>query len=173
MRKSLLICLMLLTAALIRAETLTGTVRWIMDGDTFDLRNGDKSTTIRLWGIDAPEKDQPGHKRALDAMIDLVARKLVRVEVIDRDKYGRVVGRVYYRKIYVNEEMLRRGCVWWYKRYAPEAKDLEKAFKFAVENRIGMWAYDDNVEPEKWRIAHKEKVSASTRQSQEDNNPQQ
>lgn len=155
MRK-LLFTVLLFTSCCLFAETLTGTVRWIMDGDTFDLRNGDKSTIIRLWGVDAPEKDQPGSKRAVDALIDLIGRKRVQVEVVEHDRYGRVVGKVYYRKIYVNEELLRRGCAWWYKQYAPDAKDLEQAYRFAFDNRIGLWAYNNNVPPWEYRANKKQ-----------------
>ena len=39
-------------------KTLTGTVRWVLDGDTFDLRDKAKQNhRVRLLGIDAPELD--------------------------------------------------------------------------------------------------------------------
>ena len=37
-------------------EPLSGPVAHIVDGDTFDMAG----LRIRLWGIDAPEDDQPG-----------------------------------------------------------------------------------------------------------------
>lgn len=171
MKKTLFICLMLLTAALIRAETLTGTAIRVQDGDSFILRNGDVNYKIRLYGIDAPEKKQPWGGKALMTMIELIGQKEVIVEVMDRDKYRRYVGKVYQGETYINLKMLELGCAWWYKRYAPKDTDLEAAFNKARTDKVGMWEYDDNIEPEKWRISHKEKAVPAATPAQEENTP--
>lgn len=54
MIKRLLLTCLLATPLL--AETLTGTCKRMLDGDTLLLTDG---TTVQIWGIDAPEKGQP------------------------------------------------------------------------------------------------------------------
>jgi endonuclease YncB( thermonuclease family) len=43
--------------------------------------------------------------------------KEVRVMVVDTDRYGRTVGRVYTDALDVNSEMVRQGAAWWYRKY--------------------------------------------------------
>ena len=57
MKKFLVILLLCaVTSTIFAGKPLRGTAIWIVDGDTVLLRRGNKLTTIRLWGIDAPEK---------------------------------------------------------------------------------------------------------------------
>ena len=61
MTDSLRTILILFTAvaSLLRAETLVGQCTHVADGDTLTLTLPDKSSEkIRLYGIDAPEKQQ-------------------------------------------------------------------------------------------------------------------
>jgi len=68
-----------------------GAVSRVVDGDTFYL-NGVK-TRIRLWGVDAPEKDEPGGDEATEALATLVAGRELACEERDRDRYARIVAR--------------------------------------------------------------------------------
>ena len=62
--KFLASCLLLL-AGLACAETLTGKVVGVMDGDTIEVLDATKTPRrIRLEGIDAPEKAQPFSARS-------------------------------------------------------------------------------------------------------------
>jgi len=49
----------------------------------------------RLAEIDAPEKRQPYGQRSKQSLSELVYGKQVKMNQQDRDRYGRVVGRVY------------------------------------------------------------------------------
>lgn len=62
----------------------------VTDGDTLDLGNGD---TVRLAGIDAPERGECGFKRARNTLIDLVLGERVSLGASDedRDQYGRLL----------------------------------------------------------------------------------
>jgi hypothetical protein len=51
---------------------------------------------------------------------NLVFRKIVRVEVRDRDRYGRLVGDMFTSGGgSLNAGLVRTGFAWWYRRYAP------------------------------------------------------
>jgi endonuclease YncB( thermonuclease family) len=51
-------------------------------------------------------------------------RQTVRVEVENKDRYGRTVGGVFASDVAVNVELVRRGFAWWYRTYAKKAADL-------------------------------------------------
>jgi endonuclease YncB( thermonuclease family) len=55
-----------------RAGEFTGSVCGVEDGDTFPLCDGGRCVSIRLCGIDAPEKGQVGYDEAATALLQLV-----------------------------------------------------------------------------------------------------
>lgn len=63
---------LLLTVAGEAAETLTGKVVKVADGDTLTLLVGTDQVRVRLHGIDAPEKNQAFGSRARQALSDRV-----------------------------------------------------------------------------------------------------
>ena len=65
------------------------------DGDTLIVLTPEKQPIkVRLAEIDAPEKSQAFGQRSKQSLSDLVFSKQVRIEQQDRDRYGRVVGKV-------------------------------------------------------------------------------
>lgn len=66
----------------------------IIDGDTFELNNGD---IIRLICIDAPELGKPGYNEAKDYLSKLILNKEVRLvsDIDDKDNYKRLLRYVY------------------------------------------------------------------------------
>lgn len=62
----------------------------VVDGDTIDLGNGQ---TVRLVGIDTPERGECGSERASDNLARMVLGKRVRLAVSDEDtdRYGRLL----------------------------------------------------------------------------------
>ena len=76
----------------------------------------------------------------------------MRVEVGDRDRYGRTVGRVFVGSVDVSAEMVRRGGAWIYTHYAkdPALVPLEVE---ARRERRGLWksAEAERVPPWEWR----------------------
>lgn len=132
-------------------ETITGRAIWVMDGDTLNLQKSDKTWQIvRLYGVDAPEKDQAYGPEATQRLIDLIGRKRIKIQPVDTDRYGRTVAKVYVGKNYVNEEMISSGAAWWYKQYAPEDAELEAAEADARAQKVGLWNDPDPMPP--WRF---------------------
>ena len=64
-RLSNLFCLFFLFASGY-SQDFNGTIIRIIDGDTFVFQIADGSFTIRMYGTDAPERDQPFSKESAD-----------------------------------------------------------------------------------------------------------
>lgn len=75
------------------------TVTKVIDGDTFDVLpswvHGDRrGIRVRIAGINTPERGQPGHEQAKQALSKLIFNKQVTLEARHVDVYGRLVGNV-------------------------------------------------------------------------------
>ncbi|WP_295500475.1 thermonuclease family protein [Limnohabitans sp. Rim8] len=99
-----------------KSEVWTGWVSWVMDGDTvLVVRPGQQEPVkLRLDAVDAPEACQPGGAAARDAMIALVLRKPVQVQLLGHDSYGRDIGRLSVDGVDLGAEMVRSGMAWAY-----------------------------------------------------------
>jgi endonuclease YncB( thermonuclease family) len=132
----------------------------VSDGDTFTgLDAENKQVKVRLHGIDAPEAKQPFGTVARKALADLIAEKTVSVEEVDRDRYGRVVGRVTIGGKIVNAEMVRSGLAWRYVQFdrRNEFGGLEEE---ARRHRRGLWADAHPIAPWEWRKGEKDRKAA-------------
>lgn len=64
----------------------------VTDGDTVTVETHDgQRTRIRLWGIDAPERDQPGGEPARTHCAAIALWQTVDVQEVARDKYARLL----------------------------------------------------------------------------------
>lgn len=129
------------TAALPAAEAvLAGRVVRVVDGDTLDVLLTSGRIRVRLHGVDAPERGQPGGQDALLWLSRRVLDHDVLVEPISQDRYERLVGIVYLGGDNVNRELLRSGNAWAYRHYLRAADailcDMEAAARTA---RLGLW----------------------------------
>jgi endonuclease YncB( thermonuclease family) len=68
-------------------------VTHVVDGDTFRLHSVDER--IRVWGLDAAERDEPGGARATAALTALIAGQTLTCRQRDTDRYGRIVGQCF------------------------------------------------------------------------------
>jgi hypothetical protein len=76
------------------AESLTGKVVRVVDGDTIVVLGAQKTQhRVRLGGIDAPERGQPYGRKSTDNLARLVAGKEVRVDWYKRDRQFRRAAR--------------------------------------------------------------------------------
>ena len=114
-----------------RGPVLDGHDPFVIDGDTIVSDR----VRIRLHGIDAPELSQTGGAEARTHLIRLIAGGAVRIEPTGKDKYGRVVARVYACSGDLGQLMVRDGyaCAAYGRDYAAE----ERA---ARRSRAGLWA---------------------------------
>ena len=85
----------------------------------------------------APERKQPFGTRAKQALSDLAFGKQARVIEITKDRYRRIVGRVYVDSIDVNQELVAQGYAWVYRKYSNDAELLRLEAQ-AKEKRLGL-----------------------------------
>lgn len=131
---------------------LEGRVVRVADGDTLSLLDADnRQHKVRLFGIDAPERDQAHGDRAREALEGLVGNAPVGVVVVNTDDYGRAVGTVYRENVNVNLAMVAQGHAWWYRYYAPHEHALRAGEESAREQQLGLWRGSDPVPPWEWR----------------------
>jgi endonuclease YncB( thermonuclease family) len=144
----------------------SGTVRKIFDGDSFLVRPAKgRDVDVRLQDIDAPEKDQPYGNAARTALIGLIGERDVFVDVIETDRYGRKVVRVYREpdRLDIAKALVRDGHVWVYRRTVHDRSlvELEEAARAA---RRGIWALpaNDRVPPWQHRYHQRQKAKRTS-----------
>ena len=149
-------CLLAIELLLIFASTawadLIGPVVSVLDGDTLEVLHNQHPERIRLSGIDCPEKGQAYGKRAKQAASDLAFGKDVTIQTHGLDKYKRTLADVLLSDgTNVNHTLVKDGCCWWYRKYAPGDTVLEGLEKEAREAKKGLWADPQPVPPWEWR----------------------
>ena len=155
---NLLVASLLVTffSSLVSASEITGSVVSVIDGDTIEVLHNNKAERIRLSGIDCPEKGQAYGKRAKQAASDLVFGKEVTIRTHGHDKYTRTIGDVLLPDgMNLNQELVKQGWCWWYRKYAPGDTVLEGLETEAREGRKGLWADPQPGPPWEWRKQRK------------------
>ena len=105
-------------------EPLTGKVVGVTDGDTITVLVDRHPIEVRLAEIDTPERGQPWANRAKQALSDKVFGQVVELQVVDTDRYGRTVAKVYRDDRDINREMVREGHAWVYRKYLRDPSGL-------------------------------------------------
>lgn len=131
-----------------RADTLTGLVIAVTDGDTIRVLDAQQQQhRVRLYGIDAPESHQAFGNRSRQYLASLAFRQNVTVVYSEKDRYGRILGTVFRGRQNLNLEMVRAGLAWHYVYFAKNETDLAKAEKDARKKQLGLWADQKPVPP--------------------------
>jgi micrococcal nuclease len=144
--------LLFFICAQVYAQTLTGKVIAIKDGDTVVVLDAENTqTTLRLAEVDCPEKAQAFGTRAKQFTSDQVYLKQVKYEVTDTDRYGRSIAKIYYDdNKYLSAEIIKNGFGWQYKQYST-SKLLARLEQEARTNKKGLWVDPNPVYPSDFR----------------------
>jgi endonuclease YncB( thermonuclease family) len=128
-----------------------------IDGDS--LRKGEQE--YRLHGIDAPELRQsctgrdgkpfPCGRAARDHLRSLVGSETLDCDILETDRYGRLVVECRAGALDINREMVRSGWAIAYRRHGTAQGDAESA---AREAGRGIWQGTFET-PERWRERHR------------------
>ncbi len=148
-------------------RTVNGTVTKVSDGDTVNLETPEQTILkVRLYGIDAPETEkvnnrtsaisktgQPYGEEAKNALEKKVMGKKVKLDILDIDKYRRMVGIIYIEDRNINLEMVREGYAEAYIEYlkVPYRKEFLEAEKEARSDKKGIWSLSGYERPSVFR----------------------
>jgi len=162
MKKLLLIllcCLISLSASAkndLKGYYVTGIISKVLDGDTV-LFTDDCGllVRVRLVAIDAPELNQRHGYAAKKWLKLFIEGKKVRLLIIGRGYYGRILAYIFYKKVDVSEAIIKSGNAWHFKRYNHEKK-YQLSEQYAKNHKNGIWGYSTlPVEPFQYRKKHK------------------
>lgn len=132
-----------------------GQVLKIFDGDSFIMRDAQgREVEVRLHGIDAPEHRQPWSRRSRQALVGMLRGHRIVIETVTVDAYDRTVA-VAYRasdRLNVNQEMVRQGHAWVYRRYTDDAELIRMETEARDASR-GLWGLPEaeRIPPWQWR----------------------
>lgn len=154
----ILFFIFLLCACSLSKDSNEFTIDFVVDGDTIVLDNGE---SVRLIGVDAPEKSHPLRPvefysaEATEFMKSMTLHKRVNLEYGDerRDKYNRLLAYVYLLDgSFVNKELVEKGFAFAYTRfpfkYFNEFVDAEA---IAKREGLGIWQ-DGGLKEYKWLL---------------------
>lgn len=136
---------------LVSSDTFYAKVIGVTDGDTIVvLTDNNKQIKIRLEGIDCPESSQNFGEMAKQATVALCFKKKVKVKETGKDKYGRTLAFVFVKDLCVNNELIKEGMAWHYKKHNhdPELAELEQQ---ARAKKIGLWSQSAPTAPWDYR----------------------
>ena len=153
-------------------RTFTGTVTKISDGDTIHITTPEQTKLkVRLYGIDAPEtpkinrqnghvhqSGQPYSEESWKALKDKIMGKQVRLEILDIDKYRRMVCMVWLNERNINLEMVREGYAEAFIEYLkpPYRAEFLKAEQEARAGGENIWSLPEYERPREFRKRLKE-----------------
>ena len=142
----------ILTYIDVRSENInkiTGFAK-VVDGDTIKIN----SKKIRLYGIDAPEKKQKCKKIYLtisfmsftkdykcgevstQKLIKKINKQKLNCNILDIDRYKRLIGECFKRNINLNSWMVSNGYAVAYRKYSKKYVSDEINAK---NNKLGIW----------------------------------
>jgi endonuclease YncB( thermonuclease family) len=142
------------------AETLSGRVVGITDGDTITVLVARQEIKVRLADVDAPESKQAFGTRSKQALSDLCFRKDARLDTQGKDRYGRTIATVYCAGKNANAEQVWQGMAWVFDRYAKPDSPLYGLQREARAARRGLWGDPQPVPPWEWRQERRERGKA-------------
>jgi micrococcal nuclease len=155
----------ILVVVLVLLQTAYGAeheVTRVHDGDTIKVKGDSGELTIRLVGIDAPEKSkkkrEPGQRfsqQSTKYLAGLVLNHYVDIKPYGYDRYGRILGLLVLGGKEINLEMVKMGFAEVYRGKSAKGFDPVPylyAEREAREAKKGMWAQGDKyVSPREWR----------------------
>ncbi len=120
----------------------TAQVTRIVDGDTIKTHN---DQTLRLLGINTPEKNQPLYQEAKNFLIQKTQNKTIQIESHGPDKYSRTLAYIFLNSQNINAQILSSGlATLYYYDKDPHYNELKQAEEYARLNQLGIWEKSPN-----------------------------
>ena len=128
----------------------------VHDGDTLVATAAGGEVTVRIAGIDAPERAQPGGPESRAHLAALVCERSVRISAYKVDPFGRLVAYVRADGADVGLEQVDAGHAWHFTRYAHEQDPAQRAAYQQAQARArargaGLWSGGEPEAPWAYR----------------------
>lgn len=151
-----------LSPDLATADTFSGKVVGVADGDTLTVLVDQRTVHVRVAGIDAPEKGQPFGQSSKQGLSKCAYGNQVEVEWHKKDRYGRTVGKVMAGAIDCGLRQIEQGLAWHYRAYTKEQAPGDRlsyahAEEAARDARAGLWSEGAPVAP--WEYRHRRRAT--------------
>ncbi len=146
---------------------VTGKVTKVSDGDTIHLTTREQTKLrVRLYGIDAPETpkinhrtgqvNKPGQPYGLESWRALKGKingQQVRLDILDIDKYRRMVGIIWFGDRNINIEMVSEGFAEAFIEFLkpPYRSEFIQAEQEARTAKRGIWSLPEYERPRDFR----------------------
>jgi endonuclease YncB( thermonuclease family) len=146
------------------SDQLYGQVTKVADGDTITVVVGNRSTPVRLIGVDTPETVAPNQPigcygpRASDYTKQVLTKRIVRLEIPrignSEDAYGRTLAHVYldtnsdgaYEHLF-NEDLITLGLARTTTFSHAYHREFERLREDAESRDVGLWGACPDVSP--------------------------
>lgn len=116
-------------------KLISGPATYIVDGDTLDVGK----TRVRLWGINTPERGQPGYKDAKEYLRNITANATLNCMAMYYDYWKRTVASCEIEGQDVGRLMVLSGMAIDYKRYSKGFYGESEAA--AKASGAGLWKH--------------------------------
>jgi endonuclease YncB( thermonuclease family) len=140
----------------------------VFDGDTFEFQHEGQHYSVRLSGIDAPERTQDFADQARQALRHWTASQFVRIDVLKIDNYKRLVSKVQLESGQysgdVSLRLLEQGLAWHFKRYVKD-QPVEDRQSYAIAEEkaraanLGLWTNPNPLAP--WIFREQQRAAKS------------
>jgi hypothetical protein len=100
------------------------------------------------------------------ALSEKVFGQVVELQVVDTDRYGRTVAKVYRDGRDVNRELVREGHAWVYRKYLRDPTLLEDERR-AQEAKAGIWGLPEAQRVPPWDWRHGGRLDRCNRESRQ------
>ena len=133
----------------------------IHDGDTLWLRSSKgEILKVRFACIDAPELKQPLGEESRNYLRSMIneARGKVKVQIVDTDRYGRLVAEVWTKSGLLQSRMTAAGMAFAYDQYSKDCPNwdaVKSSEKSAMEFERGVWRSPNFERPWDYRKSNR------------------
>ena len=67
-----------------------------------------------------------------------------------KDRNGRVLGEVFIGNMNINQELVKKGLAWHFKKYS-KSEEYAQLENSARKEKIGLWSEKNPIAPWEWR----------------------
>jgi len=129
----------------------------VVDGDTIKVLKSRQVITVRLEGVDAPDKQQ---RYAEESKLFIESLAFGKQVVINSN--GARVGKILHGEVVLddgrslNREIVKAGFAWWHRQNS-EDLSLWRLEGLAREKKLGLWLGEEPIPPWEYRQGKRSK----------------